>query len=207
MDLYDVVGKKRAQALAYSVRQTQEIICANVLNRAFNPSYKGGDGKELCATDHPNISGGTYANELSSPADLSELALEQMIIDIGKMKNDRGLRIAVNQRKLVIPIELQFDAERILGSNLRVGTANNDLNAIKSMGLVPEGYCVNHYLTDSNAFFLLTDVKDGLKFWERRPMSFEMDNDFDTSNAKYKTTFRMSVGWTDPRSIFGSPGA
>ena len=206
-DLYDVIGKKYSEALAYSARQTIEIICANVLNRGFNASYKGGDGKELLATDHPNITGGTYSNELSTPADLSELALEQSIIDLGKWKNDRGLRIAVQPQKLVIPVDLLFTAERILGSNLRVGTSNNDINALRSLGCLSGGYVVNHYLTDTNAWFLLTDVPNGLTLMERRPMEFTMDNDWDTSNAKYKVTFRMSVGWSDPKAIYGSAGA
>ena len=206
-DLYDVAGKKNAQSLAFSARQTVEIICANVLNRAFTAAYKGGDGKELCATNHPNIAGGTYSNELATPADLSELALEQAIIDIGKWKNDRGLRIAVTPKKLVIPVDLLFTAERILGSNLRVGTSNNDINALKSLGCLEGGYVVNHYLTDTNAWFLMTDVPNGLVLKERRPMEFTMDNDWDTSNAKYKVTFRMSVGWSDPKCILGSPGA
>lgn len=199
MDLYDVIGKQRAQALAFSMRQTKEIVCANVLNRAFNPSYTGGDGKELCADDHPNIAGGTWSNELTTSSDLSEAALEQAFIDIGKWENDRGLKIATMPKKLVVPVDLQFEAERILGSNLRVGTANNDLNAIRSLGKLPEGYCVNHYLTDADAWFILTNHQNGLIFFERRADDFTNDNDFDTDNAKYKGTMRFSCGWGDPR--------
>lgn len=205
-DLYDIVGKKRAQALGYSMRQTKEVVCANVFNRAFNASYTGGDGKSLVASDHPNINGGTYSNAPTSPADLSEAALEQAVIDIGRWTDDRGLQRAFSPKKLIIPLGLVFEAERILGSNLRVGTSNNDLNALRSLGCLPEGYFVYHYLTDSDAWFLTTDAPDGLKFFERRPDEFAMDNDWETDNAKYKATMRFSVGWSDPKGIYGSAG-
>jgi hypothetical protein len=205
-DQYDVVGQRKAQGLAYSMRQTKETIAANVYNRAFNSSYTGGDGKELCATDHPNFAGGTWANELSTAADLSEAALEQACIDIAGFTNDRGLLIAAKPKTLVIPRQLMFEAKRILGSDGQVYSADNTLNAIKTMGMIPE-VVVNHYLTDADAWFIRTDIPHGMKHFERRADSFDMDNDFDTENAKYKATARYSFGWTDPRGLFGSPGA
>lgn len=204
-DLYDVVGERRAKDLAFSVRQTQEIVCANVLNRAFNNSYTYGDGKALCVADHPNISGGTWSNVAS--ADLSEAALEQAIIDIGRYTNDRGFLIAAKPKKLIVPVDLTFEAERILGSNLRVGTANNDLNAISSLGKLPGGYMPYHYLDDSDAWFILTDVPNGLTYMDRRSPEFTTDDEWDTENAKFKTTTRFSVGCVDPRALYGSPGA
>ncbi len=205
-DQYDVVGQRKAQGLAFSMRQTKEVVAANVYNRAFNSSYLGGDGKELCATDHPNFAGGTWANELSTAADLSEAALEQAHIDIGGFTNDRGLLIAVRPKALIIPRQLMFEAKRILAPDGRPGTDTNDVNAMKAMGLVPE-IVVNHYLTNSDDWFLRTDVPHGMKYWERNADSFDMDNDFDTENAKFKARARYSFGWTDPRGIFGSPGA
>ncbi len=205
-DLYDVVGERRSKALAFSMRQTKETIAANVYNRAFNSSYTGGDGKEMCATDHPNVAGGTWANELATAADLSEAALEQAVIDIGDFTNDRGLKIAVQPKSLIIPVELQFEADRILKSDGRVATADNDMNVLKTKGVVPE-IVVNNYLTDADAWFLRTNSPEGLKYFERRADSFDMDNDFDTDNAKFKATARYSFGWTDPRGIYGSPGA
>lgn len=205
-DLYDVVGERRAKALAFSMRQTKEIVGANVYNRAFNSSYTGGDGKEMCATDHPNVAGGTWQNELTTAADLSEAALEQAVIDIGDWTNDRGLKIAVQPQKLIIPTELQFEAERILNSNLRYGTADNDANALKNQGYFRD-VCINNYLTDSDAWFIRTNAPEGLKYFERAGDSFDMDNDFDTDNAKFKARARYSFGWTDPRGIYGSPGA
>lgn len=205
-DQYDVVGQRKAQGLAFSMRQTKEIVAANVYNRAFNSSYVGGDGKELLATDHPNFAGGTWSNELATAADLSEASLEQASIDIGGFTNDRGLAIKVLPKTLIIPRHLAFEAKRILGTDGRVGTANNDLNALKSLGIVPE-VIVNHYLTDTDAWFIRTDVKDGMKYFERRGDEFGMDQDFDTENAKYKATARYSFGWTDPKALFGSPGA
>lgn len=204
------VALRRANALAFSIRQTKEIIGANVLNRAFNSSYTMGatsDGKELCADDHPNKSGGTWRNELSTSADLSEAALEQACIDIANFKTDRGLKIAIMPQKLIIPSELEFDAMRILESVGQSGTANNDLNALKASKKFPGGVKVNHYLTDANAWFIGTNCPDGMKYIERRADAFGTENDFDTENAKFKATFRCSFGWSDPRGIFGSPGA
>lgn len=205
-DQYDVVGQRKAQGLAFSMRQTKEINGANVYNRAFNSSYTGGDAKEMCATDHPNFAGGTWANELSTSADLSEASLEQAAIDIAGFTNDRGLLIKVLPKSLIIPRQLAFEAQRILKTDGRVGTDNNDINAIKAMGLIPK-IVVNHYLTDTDAWFIRTDVQHGLKYFERRGDEFGMDEDFDTENAKYKASARYSFGWTDPRAIFGSPGA
>lgn len=206
-DQYDVVAPRRARELAFSMRQTKETIAANILNRAFNSSYVGGDSKELCATDHPNRAGGTWRNELSTAADLSEAALEQAYLDIAAFTNDRGLKIAVRPQKLVIPPALEFEAMRVLKTVGRVGTDLNDINAVKEMGMFPGGMVVNHYLTDSDAWFILTDVPEGLKHYERRADEFNMDNDFDTENAKFKASGRYAFGWTDPRCIFGSPGA
>lgn len=205
-DQYAMVGQRKAQGLAFSMRQTKEVVAANVYNRAFNSSYTGGDGKELLATDHPLFAGGTWANELSTAADLSEAALEQAHIDIAGFTNDRGLLIAVKPTKLIVPRQLMFEAKRILAPDGRPGTDTNDVNAMKAMGLAPS-VCVNHYLTDADAWFLRTNVPHGMKHWERRADSFDMDNDFDTENAKYKATARYSFGWTDPRGLFGSPGA
>jgi hypothetical protein len=204
-DQYGVVGQRKSKALARSMRQTKEVIAANVLNRAFNSSYTGGDGKELCATDHPNVAGGTWANELTLPADLSEAALEQSVIDISLFRDDRGLLLAARPTKLVIPPQTMFEAHRVLKSALRPGVADNDVNALKDMGMMQD-IIVNHYLTDPDAWFLLTDCPDGMKYFERRGDQFEMDNDFDTENAKFKATARYSFGWSDPRGIFGSPG-
>ena len=200
------VALRRAGALAFSIRQTAETVAANVLNRAFNSSYTYGDGVELCSTAHVNQSGGTWRNELATAADLSEASLEQACIDIAGLTNDRGLKIAVRPTKLVIPKELMFEAQRILESDLRPGTADNDLNALKKTGIIPT-VVVNHYLTDTDAFFILTDCPDGMKYFERRPPAFATENDFDTENARFKATFRASWGCTDKRSIFASPGA
>ena len=205
-DQYDVVGQRKAQGLAYSMRQTKEVVAANVYNRAFNSSYTGGDGKELLATDHPNFAGGTWANELTTAADLSEAALEQACIDIAGFTNDRGLLIAAKPKTLIIPRQLMFEAKRILGSDGQVYSADNTLNAIKTMGMIPE-VVVNHYLTDTDAWFIKTNVPHGMKHFERRADSFDMDKDFDTENAKFKATARYSFGWTAPRGLFGSPGA
>lgn len=195
---------KNARALGESARTTQEIIAANILNRAFNSSYTGGDGKELCATDHPLIAGGTASNELSVAADLSEASIEQMLIDIDGMTDDRGLQKAAMAKRLIIPRQLRFEAMRILKSDQQSGNGNNDINALKGMGLE---IVVNHYLTDADAWFMQTDVADGLKCFNRRETEFGSDNDFDTESAKFKCTFRKSWGWSDFRNIWGSPGA
>lgn len=207
-DQYDVVGQRKAQGLAFSMRQTKEIVGANIYNRAFagagNPTY--GDGVTLLNSAHPNFAGGTQSNVLAVAADLSEAALEQACIDIAGYTNDRGLLIKVLPKRLVIPRQLMFEAKRIMGTDGRVGTSNNDLNALKSLGVIPE-MVVNHYLTDPDAWFIRTDVPHGMKYWERRADEFKMDEDFDTENAKYKATARYSFGATDWRALFGSPGA
>lgn len=204
-DLYDVVGERKAKGLAFSMRQTKETIAANVYNRAFNPSYTGGDGLELLSTAHVNVAGGTWANELATAADLSEAALEQACIDIAKFTNDRGLKIAVKPKYLIVPVDQMFEADKIMKTEYEVGTANNTINAVRSK--FPGGVKVNHYLTDTDAWFIRTDAPHGMKHWERRADSFTTDGDFDTDNAKFKATARYSFGWSDPRQLFGSPGA
>lgn len=204
-DLYDVVGKGQAQSLAFSMRQTKETVAANVYNRAFNSSYTGADGLELCSTAHLNVSGGTFQNELTTAADLSEAALEQACIDIMKWTNDAGLKIAAMPKTLIIPPDLAFEAERILSSTLRPSTADNDINALNSLGKIPS-VKINHYLTDSDAWFIRTNVPNGMKYFEREADRFEMDSDFDTMNAKYRAYGRYAFGWTDPKGIYGSPG-
>jgi len=205
-DLYDVIAEKRARGLAFSMRQTKEVVGANVYNRAFTSGYTGGDGSVMIATNHSNAIGGTWSNKLSVAANLSEAALEQACIDIAKYTNDRGLKINVIPQKLVIPVELQFEADRILNSTKRVGTSNNDKNSIGDSGRFPGGVAMNHYLTSTTAWFIRTDVKDGMKYFSRKDDSFTEDNDFDTENAKFKATGRYSFGWTDPRAVYGTPG-
>lgn len=205
-DQYDVVGQRKAQSLAYSMRQTKEIFGANVYNRAFNGSFTGGDGVSLINASHPLVAGGTFSNQIATAADLSEASLEQACIDIAGFTNDRGLLIAVRPKALIIPRQQIFEAQRILKTDGRVGTDANDLNAIKTMGMIPE-IVANHYLTDEDAWFIRTDVPHGMKWFERKADSFDMDNDFDTSNAKFKASMRFSAGWTDPRGLYGSQGA
>ena len=205
-DQYDVVGQRRAQGLAFSVRQTKEVVGANVYNRAFNSSYVGGDGVSMINSAHPNFAGGTWSNQIATAADLSEAALEQACIDIANFTNDRGLRIAVRPEQLILPIQLEFEAERILKTERRVGSNLNDINAIRQTGRFPKGITLNHYFTNPLAWFIRTDVKNGLKMFNRRGDEFEMDNDFDTENARFKATSRYSFGWTDPRAIYASPG-
>jgi len=205
-DQYDVVGQRKAQGLAFSMRQTKEINGANVYNRAFSGSYTFGDGVSLINASHPNFAGGTWSNQIGTAADLSEAALEQAVIDIAGFTNDRGLKIAVRPKSLVIPYQLMFEAKRILETELRVGTNNNDLNVLKNMGLIPETV-TSHYLTDTDAWFIRTDCPQGMKYFERRADEFGTDEEFDTENAKYKATSRYSFGATDPRAIYGSQGA
>lgn len=203
---YQQVGARKAAALARSLKRTKEIVGANIFNRAFTAGYTGGDGVVLLSNAHVNVAGGTYSNILATPADLSEAALEQACIDIWAFTDDRGLLIAAKPKCLVIHPSNQFEAKRILGSEGRYQTADNDLNAIKTMGVIPE-VITNHYLTDADAWFIKTDVTDGLKYFERRADAFEMDNDFDTENAKFKATGRFSFGWSDPKALYGTPGA
>ena len=205
-NLYDKLSTRYTKALARSMANTKQVKAANILNRAFNASYLGGDAKELCATDHPTLSG-DQKNELSTAADLNETSLEQMLIDIADMKDERGMKIALRGMKMIIPVNLQFVAERLMKSAGRVGTADNDINAIKSMGMVPEGYVVNNFLTVTDAFFIKTDAPNGLKHFVRAPIRTAMEGDFDTGNVRYKARERYSFGWSDWRGIFGSPGA
>lgn len=204
-NLYASLAARYTKALARSMATTKQIKAAAVLNGAFDVSI-GGDGKPLCATDHPTLSGPNLRNELSTPADLSETSLEQALIDIAAFTDERGLKIAIRGLKLIIPKELQFTADRILKSTLRVGTADNDINAIKNMGMVPQGYTVNHYLTDPDAWFIKTDAPNGMKMFERVAFKTGFEGDFDTGNVRYKARERYSFGYSDPRGIFGSPG-
>jgi hypothetical protein len=206
-NLYDRIATRYTKALARSMAQTKQIKAANVLNNGFNSSFPGGDGKELFADDHPTQSAGTLANELSTSADLSETSLEQAMIDIAAFKDERGFKIAARGLKLIIPSELQFTAERILRSPARVGTADNDLNALSSKGMLPQGYVVNNYLTDTDAFFIKTDVPNGMKMFNRANLKTAMEGDFDTGNVRYKARERYSFGFSDWRGMFGSPGA
>jgi hypothetical protein len=203
-DLYMVVGEKKAKALAFSARQSMEVLAHNVYNRAFNSTYTGGDGKELCATDHPNVAGGTWQNELTTASDLNELAVEQALIDIGNWTNDRGLQISVMPQTLHIPIEEQFNARRLFDSVLRPGTAENDTNVLN--GIFPGGVHVHHYFSDTDAWFIRTNCPDSMKHYAREPLEFYEDNDTDTKNLKYLATFRASWGHSDPRGVYASPG-
>ena len=206
-NLYDSLSARYTKGLARAMAYTKQIKAANVLNRAFNSSYTYGDGKVLCATDHPLVSGGTNSNRPSSGADLNETSLEAAIIQLANWTDERGLLIAAKANKLIIPADLMFVAERLMKTDNRVGTADNDINAIKSMGVVPGGFSVNNFLSDTNAWFLTTDVPNGLKHFTRAPMATSMDGDFDTGNARYKARERYSFGVSDPLGIFGSPGS
>lgn len=203
---YEAVAQRKSSKLARSMRQTKENVFANILNRGFNSSYTGGDGKELLATDHPTLSG-NQSNELSTPADLSEASLEDILTLIRGFKDSRGLRIQAKGRCLIVPSELEFEATRILESVLRSGTDHNDINAMRELGMLPDGIKVWDYLTDASAFFVKTDVPEGLIRQQRRALALEQDNDFDTSNACMKATERYAAGWADWRGIAGSPGA
>ena len=205
-NLYDKISTRYTKALARSMANTKQIKAAAILNNAFNASFAGGDGKELCATDHPTLSG-DQKNELSTAADLNETSLEQMLIDIADMKDERGLKIALQGMKMIIPVQLQFVAERLMKSDGRIGTADNDINALKNMGMVPQGYVVNNFLTDTDAFFIKTDSPNGLKHFVRAPIRTAMEGDFDTGNVRYKARERYSFGFSDWRGIFASPGA
>jgi hypothetical protein len=208
-NLYDSLSARYTKALARAMAYTKQVKAAAILNTAFtgsgNPVY--GDGVVLCSTAHPLVSGGTNSNRPTVGADLNETSLENAVIQIAAWTDERGLLIAAKPRKLVIPPALQFVATRLLETNLRVGTADNDINALKNNGSIPEGYTVNHYLTDTNAWFLMTDVPNGLKHFVRTALSNSMDGDFDTGNVRYKARERYSFGVSDPLGIFGSPGS
>ena len=206
-NLYDRLASRYTKALARSMAHTKQVKSAAVLNNAFDSTITGGDGKELCATDHPLTNGNTFRNELSTAADLNETSLENSLIDISAFVDERGLKVSVRGTKLIVPPALQFVADRLLESTLRPGTADNDINASRNMGMLPEGYVVNHYLTDSDAFFIKTDTPRGFLHFERLPMSTKMEGDFDTGNMRFKARERYSFGFSDPRCVFGSPGA
>ena len=211
-NLYDRLAARYTRALARSMANTKQVKAASVLNTAFaaggaagtNP---GGDGVSLINTAHPLAVGGTFSNRLSTDADLNETSLEQSLIDIAAFVDERGLKIAAQGRKLIIPKELQFTADRLMNSALRVGTADNDINAIRNMGMIPEGYVVNHFLTDTNAYYIKTDVPNGFKYFNRSPIRTSMEGDFDTGNVRYKARERYSFGFSDPRCVFGTSGA
>lgn len=204
--LYGSLAKKYGKALARSMVHTKEIKGANVLNNGFDSDYTGGDGVELFSTAHPTSSG-NQSNELATAADFSETSLEQILINISNMDDDRGIPIAAMARCLIIPTALQFDAERVLNSNLRSATAENDINANMSMGMLPDGVKVNQRLTDTDAWYIKTDVPDGMKMFQRRALKKGMEGDFESGNVRYKVSERYSFGWTDWRGMFGSPGA
>ena len=204
---YAEIAAARTRMIAYAMRQTKETVAANVLNRAFNNSYTGADGLELCSTAHLLGKGGTFQNELTTAADLSEASLEQACIDIMGFVDDASLKINVMPEKMIVAKENAFEAERILRSTLQNDSAQNAINALRSKGMLPGGYAVNHYLTDADAFFILTNAENGLKHFERRGVEFEQDQDFDSDNIKFKGSERYVFSWTDPRGIFGSPGA
>ena len=206
-NLYDSLGKRYTKALARSMANTKEVKGANVLNNAFSSSYTGGDGVSLINTAHPLAGGGTAANRATTMADLNETSLEDALIDIATFTDDRGLTISVQGSKLVVPPQLVFIADRIMNSPQRSGTADNDINAIKSGGYLPKGYHVMRRLTDSDAFYVTTDVPDGLKQFQRSPMKKGMEGDFETGNVRYKVRERYSFGWTDWRGVFGTEGA
>jgi len=206
-NLYDSIAKRYTKALARSMAQTKQIKAANILNNGFS-SGTGGDSQYLLDTDHPTIAAPSgLANEPSTAADLNETSLEAGLINIGNFKDERGFKIAARGMKLIIPADLQFTAERLTKTNQRVGTADNDINATKSMGMIPQGYTVNNFLTDTDAWFIKTDVPNGLKMFERAAIKTAMEGDFDTGNMRYKARERYSFGWSDWRGIYGSPGA
>tara|TARA_R100000935_G_scaffold50216_1_gene76012 strand:- start:214 stop:1122 length:909 start_codon:yes stop_codon:yes gene_type:complete len=206
-NLYDRLGARYTKALARSMAHTKQVKAAAVLNNAFNSSFTGGDGVELCSLLHPLGAGGTFANEPSTAADLNETSLENALIDISTFVDERNMIIALRGAKMVIPPQLQFIADRLLESTLRPSTADNDINAVKNMGMVPEGYTVNHFLTDPDAFFIKTDAPNGFKHFERSAMRTNMEADFDTGNMRFKARERYSFGFSDPRCVYGSPGA
>jgi hypothetical protein len=213
-NLYDSLSNRYTKALARSMAYTKQVKAASILNNGFSGSYLGGDNVSLFGTNssssvvnHPLVNGGTNANRPSTGADLNETSLEAAVIQIAGWTDERGLLIAAKPRKLVVPPQLMFVAKRLLDTELRVATADNDINALKQMGAIPEGYTVNHFLTDTNAWFLLTDVPNGLKHFERVALATSMDGDFDTGNVRYKARERYSFGWSDPLGVYGSPGA
>jgi hypothetical protein len=208
-NLYDTLSARYTKALARGMAYTKQVKAANVLNNGFNTSgsYNGGDGVPLFSASHPLVTGGTNSNIPTTPADLNETSLENAVIQIAAWTDERGLLIAAKPRKLIVPPALQFVATRLLETELRVGTADNDINALKNNGSIPEGYAINHFLTDTNAWFLTTDVPNGMKHFVRSPLATSMDGDFDTGNVRYKARERYSFGWSDPLGMYGSAGA
>jgi hypothetical protein len=206
-NLYDSLSARYTKALARAMSYTKQVKAAAVLNNGFSDSYPGGDGVALFSDAHPLVSGGTNSNEPATAADLNETSLENAVIQIAAWTDERGLLIAAKPRKLIVPPALQFVATRLLETELRVGTNDNDVNAIKNNGSIPEGYAINHFLTDNNAWFLTTDVPNGMKHFVRTPLQQSMDGDFDTGNVRYKSRERYSFGWSDPLGMYGSPGA
>jgi hypothetical protein len=206
-NLYDSLSARYTKGLARAMSYTKQVKAAAVLNNGFSASYVGGDGVALFSNAHPLVGGGTNSNIPSTAADLNETSLENAVIQIAAWTDERGLLISARPRKLIIPPALQFVATRLLETKLRVGTADNDINAIENNGSIPEGYAINHFLTDTNAWFLTTDVPNGLKHFVRTPMSTGMDGDFDTGNVRYKARERYSFGWSDPLGMYGSAGA
>ena len=205
-NLYDSLSKRYTKALARAMAYTKQVKAASVLNNGFSSSYTGGDGQPLFSASHPLVSGGTNSNRLTA-SDLNETSLEAAVIQIAGWTDERGLLIAAKPGKLIVPPALMFTAKRLLDTELRVSTADNDINALKAMGSIPGGYTVNHFLTDTNAWFLTTDVPNGMKHFVRTPLQNSMDGDFDTGNVRYKSRERYSFGWSDPLGMFGSPGA
>ena len=206
-NLYDRLGARYTKALARSMAHTKQVKAANVLNNAFSSSYTGGDGLSLINTAHTLAGGGTWANRATTMSDLNETSLENALIGISTFVDDRNMILALQGSKLIVPPQLQFVADRLLETPGRVGTADNDINAVKNMGLLPQGYSVNHFLTDTDAWFVLTDCPDGFKHFERSPISTSMEGDFDTGNVRYKARERYSFGWSNPRCVYGSQGA
>ena len=206
-NLYDSLSARYTKALARGMAYTKQVKAASVINNGFSANYIGGDGVSLFSTAHPLVNGGTNSNRPSTAADLNETSLEAAVIQIAAWTDEKGLLIAAKPRKLVVPPSLMFVATRLLETSLRVGTTDNDINALKNNGSIPEGYAVNHFLTDSNGWYLTTDVPNGLKHFVRTPMATSMDGDFDTGNVRYKARERYSFGWSDPLGIFGSPGS
>lgn len=206
-NLYDSLSARYTKALAKSMAETKQIKAFAVLNNAFSASFLGGDGKSLAATDHPTVAGGTNANRPTTDADLNETAVENMWIQIAAWTDERGLKMAAKPQKLIVTVNDAFTAERLLKTQMRVGTADNDISAMVSMGVFPQGYMIGHYLTDTDAWFVKTDVPDGLKHFTRAPIKTATEGDFDTGNFKYKSRERYSFGWTDPLGIWGTTGA
>ena len=206
-NLYDSLSARYTKGLARAMAYTKQVKGAAVINNGFSSAYAGGDGVALFSTAHPLVNGGTNSNRPTTGADLNETSLEAAVIQIAAWTDERGLLIAAKPKKLVIPPALQFVATRLLETSLRVGTTDNDINALKNNGSIPEGYCINHFLTDTNGWYLTTDVPNGLKHFVRSPLANSMDGDFDTGNVRYKARERYSFGWSDPLGIFGSPGS